>query len=145
MLATGSSSTTPRDHAATLTEQKDKENWEYWTLHRASADVIRALADNCGLCNTLANHLKANSIIGSAVYEYATNAIGTTESHRVGHLITALLSKVKEDPKRYYDFIQILQLNGICQDAEAALRHLPTGSQATLNINISILKELLMK
>ena len=94
---------------------------------KASADVIRALADN-RLSNTLAYHLKARSIIGPAVYEQATNfAPNTTETMRVGHLIKPLLSKVSKNPQRYHDFIQILQLDGIRQDAEAALKYLPAG------------------
>ena len=98
-------------------------------MFRASADVIRALADNRGLCNILAYHLKAQNIIGQAVFEQTTNyAPNTTESMRVGHLITALLNKVSNNPQRYHDFIQILQLDGIRQDAEAALKLLPTGS-----------------
>ena len=96
-------------------------------MWRTSAEVIRALADN-NLSFNLAIRLKAQNIIGPAVYEQATNhAPQTTESMRVGHLMRALLSKVKEDPQYYHDFVKILQMEGIRQDAEAALQLLSTG------------------
>ena len=103
-------------------------------MSSTSADVTRALADN-NLSNTLAMQLKARNIIGAAVYEQATNhAPNTTEFMRVEHLMRALLSKVQQEPQHYYNFIKILQMDGIRQDAEAALKRLSTGSCMKLRL-----------
>ena len=73
--------------------------------------------------------MKARKLIGTAVHAQATNyGPNITEYTRVQHLITALEMKVKINSQRYYDFIKVLQLDGICEDAEAALVLLPTGT-----------------
>ena len=102
-------------------------NWQYQVLSRKSADVATALAAN-RLARILAGHLKAREIIGQTVYDQATNyAVGVTEYARVQHLVTAVLTKTKYNPQCYHDFIQILKLDGIRPDTEAACSLLPKG------------------
>ena len=102
-------------------------NWQYQELSRKSADVATALAAN-KLAGILAGHLKARGIIGQPVFEQATNyAVGVTEYTRVEHLVTAVLTKTKYNPQCYHDFIQVLELDGIRPDTEAACSLLPAG------------------
>ena len=101
--------------------------WQYQELSSKSADVTTALAAN-KLSGVLADHLKAQGIIGQPVFEQATNyAPGVTEYARVQHLVTAVLTKTKYNPQCYHDFIQILELDGIRPDTEAACSLLPKG------------------
>ena len=103
------------------------DNWQYQELSSKSADVAMALAAN-KLSGILASYLKARGIIGQPVFEQATNyALGVTEYTRVEHLVTAVLTKTKYNPQCYHDFIQILKLDCICPDTEAACTLLPKG------------------
>ena len=103
-------------------------NWQYQELSRKSADVAMSLAAN-KLAGILAGYLKAREIIGQPVYYQATNyAPGVTEYARVEHLITAVLTKTKYNPQCYHDFIQILELDDIRPDTEAARLCLPKGN-----------------
>ena len=103
------------------------DNWQYQELSRKSADVATALAAN-QLAGILAGHLKARGVIGQPVFEQATNyAVGVTEYARVQHLVTAVLTKTKYNPQCYHDFIQVLELDGIRPDTEAACTLLPKG------------------
>ena len=92
-----------------------------------SAAIIRALAAN-SLANILAEELKSRKLIGETVYAKATSSgPDITEYWRVRQIVTAMLNKIEHIPQRYYDFIDVLRLDGICADAEAALALLPTG------------------
>ena len=96
-------------------------------MSKNSTGIIRALATN-KLSEALADELKAQGMIGDTVYEHATNrGPDVTEYTRMKHLITAILTSTKSNPQRYHDFIAVLQLDGIREDAEAALALLPTG------------------
>ena len=102
-------------------------NWQYEALSRKSAEVAMALAAN-KLSGILAGHLKARGIIGQPVFDQATNyAVGVTEYARVEHLVTAVLTKTKYNPQCYHDFIEVLELDGIRPDTEAACSLLPAG------------------
>ena len=95
-------------------------NWQYQALSRKSADIATALAAN-RLAGILAGHLKARGIIGQPVFEQATNyAVDVTEYTRVQYLVTAVLTKTKYSPQCYHDFIEVLELDGIRPDTEAA-------------------------
>ena len=97
-------------------------------MYRNFGTIISALAAN-SLANTLAGELKSRKLIGAAVYARATNhGPGITEYRRVKQIITAMLSKIEHNSQRYYDFIDVLKLDRLCADAEAALKHLPTGN-----------------
>ena len=101
------------------------ENWQHQIMSKKSSAIIRALAANC-LANPLADELKSRRMIGATVYQQATNyGPNITEYTRVQHLIISMLSKIEYNPQRYHDFIEVLQLDGICEDAEAALSLLP--------------------
>ena len=96
-------------------------------MSRNSTGIIRALAAN-KLSESLADELKARGMIGDTVYGHATNhGPDITEYTRVKHIVNAMLTSTKSNSQRYYDFITVLQLDGIHQDAEAALTLLPTG------------------
>ena len=102
-------------------------NWQHQTMSENSTGIIRALAAN-KLSEVLADELKARKMIGHAVYACATNrGPDSTEYTRMKHLITALMTSTESNPQCYYDFITILQLDGICEHAEAALKLLSTG------------------
>ena len=74
--------------------------------------------------------MKSRKLIGTSVHGRATNyGPNITEYTRVQSLITALEMKVKINSQHYYEFIKVLQLDGICEDAEAALVLLPTGTR----------------
>ena len=104
-----------------------KENWQHQVISENSAAIIQALAAN-RLSETIADQLKARKMIGNAVYADGTNrGPDITEYTRIKHLITALLTSTKSNPQRYHNFITVLQLDGIREDAEAALALLPTG------------------
>ena len=97
-------------------------------MSKKFAGITRALAAN-KLSESLADELKAHGMIGETVYAHATNhGPDVTEYTRMKHLITAILTSTKSNPQRYYDFITVLQMDGIREDAEAALALLPTGS-----------------
>ena len=99
-----------------------------------SSAIIAALAKNF-LANTLADELRSRQLIGASVQEIATNyGPGITEYWRVKQIITAMLGKIELNPQRYYDFINVLQLDRIRVDAEAALALLPTGKLVGLNL-----------
>ena len=67
-------------------------------------------------------------MIGNVVYASATNyGPDITEYTRMKHLISALLISIKSNPQHYHDFITVLQLDGIREDAKAALALLQTG------------------
>ena len=92
-----------------------------------SADITRALAAN-KLSERLAGQLRAQGMIGETVYAHATNhGPDVIEYTRVNHLTTAILTSTKSNPQCYYDFITVLQMDGIREDAETALSLLPTG------------------
>ena len=92
-----------------------------------SSAIIAALATN-SLANMLADELRSRKLIGAAVHARATSyGPGITEDWRVKQITTAMLSKIEHNPQRYYDFINVLQLDRIRVDAEAALALLPTG------------------
>ena len=96
-------------------------------MTRNSAAVIRALAAN-GLASILAEELKSRKLIGAAVYAKATSSgPDITEYSRVKHIVNAMLNKIECIPQCYHDFIAVLQLDGICEDADAALALLTTG------------------
>ena len=108
-------------------------NWEYQVLSNNSPAIITALADN-SLANILADELRSRKLIGTAVHAKATSyGPDITEYWRVKQIITAMLSKIEHNPQRYHDFIYVLQLDGICEDAEAALALLPTGNFTTMH------------
>ena len=80
------------------------------------------------LAGVLASHLKARGIRGQPVFDQATKyAVGVTKYVRVEHLVTAVLTKTKCNPQCYHDFIEVLELDGICPDTEAACSLLPAG------------------
>ena len=83
------------------------DNWQYQELSSKSADVAMALAAS-KLAGILASYLKARGVIGQPAFEQATNyAPGVTEYARVQHLITAVLTKTKYNPRCYHNFIRI--------------------------------------
>ena len=91
--------------------------------------IIEALAAN-RLAERLADLLKAQGMIGDAVYANATNyGPHVTDYTRMKSLITAIQTSTRDIPERYHDFIKILQSKGIRADAEAALIHLPSKPQ----------------
>ena len=103
-----------------------------------SSRIIGALADN-SLANILADELRSRKLIGAAVHAKATNyGPGITEYSRVQQIITSMLSKIEHNPQRYYDFINVLQLDRISVDAEAALALLPTGNFTTIHCSVHL-------
>ena len=116
------------------TASKAMRNWEYQIMSENSSAIIVALAEN-SLANTLADELRSHTLIGAAVHAKATSyGPGITEYWRVKQIITAMLDKIELNPQRYYDFINVLQLDRIRVDAEAALALLPTGKLVGLNL-----------
>ena len=108
-------------------------NWEYQTLLKNFPTVIRALAAN-SLANSLADELRSRNLIGDAVHAKATSyGPDITEEWRVKQLIIAILSKIEYKSQRYHDFIEVLRLDGIREDAEAALTLLPTSMHCVYN------------
>ena len=62
------------------------------------------------------------------MFDQATNyAMGVTEYTRVQHLVTAVLTRTKYNPQCYHDFIDVLNLDDIRPDTEAARSLLPAG------------------
>ena len=103
-----------------------------------SSAITSALVDN-SLANILADELRSRKLIGAAIHAKATSyGPDITEYWRVKQIITALLSKIKHNPQRYHDFIDVLQLDRICVDAEAALALLPTGTSSTMHCVVAI-------
>ena len=101
--------------------------WQHQIVSKNCTGIIRALAAN-KLSESIADELKAPKMIGNAVHAHATYCgLDITEYTRVKHLITALHTTTESNPQHYHDFIAVLQLDGIREDAEAALVLLPTG------------------
>ena len=120
------------------TASQAMKNWEYQTMSSSYCAIITALADN-SLANILADALRSRKLIGAAVHAKATSyGPDITEYWRVKQIITAMLSKIEHNPQRYYDFINVLQLDRICADAEAALALLPKGNFTTMHCAITI-------
>ena len=96
-------------------------------MSRNTSAIIKALVTN-SLTDTLAGELRARKVIGVAVHAQATSyGPNITSNMRAERLITAMLSKIEFNPQRYHDFIEVLHLDGIKEDAEAALALLPNG------------------
>ena len=107
-------------------------------MSRRSSAIIRALADN-SLANILADELRSRKLIGAAVHAKATSyGPDITEYWRVKQIITSMLSKIEHIPQRYYDFIDVLQLDCLCVDAEAALALLPKGNLTTKHCVVAL-------
>ena len=101
-------------------------------MSRNSSAITSALANN-SLANILADELRSRKLIGAAVHAKATSyGPDITEYWRVKQIITSMLSKIEHNPQRYYDFIDVLQLDRISGDAEAALALLPAGNLTTM-------------
>ena len=104
-------------------------------MSRNSSAITRALADN-SLANILADELLSRKLIGGTVHAKATSyGPDITEHWRVKQIITSILSKIEHIPQRYYDFIDVLQLDSICADAEAALALLPKGNLTAIQVH----------
>ena len=80
------------------------------------------------------------------MYAQATNyAPNVTEDMRAKYLIDAMLSKIEQNPQRYYDFIGVLNQDSMRADAESALALLPTGTYIYINWHEIIAKHISTK
>ena len=98
------------------------------------------------LSRRLADELKSRKMIGETVYAAAIKTgSGITQQRKVSSLITAIQSKLHSNPKCYYEFIEVLQSEGIREHAQEALTLLSTGlspglMQNPLNILLKLFR-----
>ncbi len=82
-----------------------RDTWEYKTLFKNQAELAAMMAKINGVALKIADELVARDVIGSALRETVDiRGPHVTETMRAQPLITAMLSKIEINRKRYHDF-----------------------------------------
>ena len=103
-----------------------KNTWEYETLFANQAILADHLADAPGIIVRLAAELYARKIIGKTVKKKAdVQGPYVTELMRVQPIITAMLSKIELNPKRYYELRDTMLVHNVDVDSEVVDKFLP--------------------